>query len=53
MAERDFPPVTPGEIRLEEFLQPVGIYQCRLAKEISVPRRRISEIVHGKPVLSG
>jgi len=48
MAKRDFAPVTPGEILLEEFLQPVGISQYRLAKEIIVPQRRISEIVHGR-----
>lgn len=48
MAKRDFAPITPGEILLEEFLQPMGISQYRLAKEISVPQRRISEIVHGK-----
>ncbi len=48
MAKRDFAPVTPGEILLEEFLQPLGISQYRLAKEISVPQRRIGEIVHGK-----
>jgi len=38
----------PGEILLEDFLEPMGISQYRLAKEISVPQRRISEIVHGK-----
>jgi len=48
MAKRDFPPVLPGEILFEEFLQPMGISQYRLAKEISVPQRRIGEIVHGK-----
>jgi|SRR6056297_25456 len=48
MAKRDFAPITPGEILLEEFLQPMGISQYRLAKEISVPQRRISEIVQGK-----
>lgn len=48
MAKRDFPPVAPGEILLEEFLQPMGISQYRLAKDISVPQRRISEIVQGK-----
>ena len=42
------PPVTPGEILLEEFLEPMGISQYRLAKDISVPPRRINEIVHGK-----
>lgn len=48
MTKRDFAPVTPGEILLEEFLQPMGISQDRLAKEISVPPRRIGEIVDGK-----
>ena len=48
MAMRDFAPVTTGEILLEEFLQPMGISEYRLAEEISVSPRRISEIVHGK-----
>jgi len=48
MAKRDFEPTHPGEVLLEEFLQPMGITQYRLAKEISVPQRRISEIVQGK-----
>ncbi len=48
MAKRDFDPIHPGEILLEEFLKPMGITQYRLAKNISVPQRRISEIVHGK-----
>jgi addiction module HigA family antidote len=39
---------TPGEILLHEFLQPMGITQYRLAKEIGVPQRRIGEIVAGK-----
>ena len=41
-------PVTPGELLLEDFLKPMGISQYRLAKEISVPAQRISEIVAGK-----
>ena len=48
MEKREFDPVHPGEILLEEFLEPMGITQYRLAKSISVPQRRISEIVHGK-----
>jgi antitoxin HigA-1 len=42
------PPVHPGEILAEEFLTPLGISQYRLAADISVPPRRINEIVHGK-----
>lgn len=45
---KKFPPTHPGEILLEEFLRPMGISQYRLAKSISVPARRINEIVHGK-----
>jgi len=46
------PPIHPGEILLEEYLKPLGISQYRLAKEISVPPRRINEIVHGKRSIS-
>ena len=45
---KQLPPIHPGEILLEEFLEPMGISQYRLAKDISVPPRRINEIVHGK-----
>ena len=41
-------PIHPGEILLEEFLAPLGISQYRLAKDISVPPRRINEIVRGQ-----
>lgn len=42
------PNIHPGEILLEEFLQPLGLSQTRLAKELGVPPRRINEIVLGK-----
>lgn len=42
------PPIHPGEILLDELLRPMGISQNRLAKSISVPPRRINELVHGK-----
>ena len=48
MTKRDFEPIHPGEILLEEFLHPMKISQYRIVKDISVPQRRISEIVHGK-----
>ncbi len=47
MPRRKLPPIHPGEILDEEFLSPLGISQYRLAKEMSVPARRINEIVHG------
>lgn len=42
---RKLHPVHPGEVLLEEFLKPMGISQNRLALAISVPPRRINEIV--------
>lgn len=48
MARKAHPPIHPGEILLEEFLEPMRLSQYRLAKDISVPPRRINEIVHGK-----
>ena len=48
MASATLKPVHPGEVLLEEFLEPMEISQYRLAKDISVPPRRINEIVHGK-----
>lgn len=52
MTKKRLPPVHPGEILLEEFLLPMGISQYRLARDISVPPRRINEIVHGKRSIS-
>ncbi len=49
---KKMPPIHPGEILLEEFLEPMGISQYRLAKDISVPPRRINEIVQGKRSVS-
>jgi addiction module HigA family antidote len=48
MNETTVDPIHPGVILLEEFLEPFRISQYRLAKSISVPPRRINEIVHGK-----
>ena len=41
------PLIHPGEILIEEFLRPMGISQYRLAHDLSVPPRRVNEIVHG------
>ena len=40
--------IHPGEILLEEFLNPMGISQNALARALGVPPRRINEIVLGK-----
>ncbi len=47
MVKQAITPIHPGEILLEDFIQPLGISQYALAKAISVPARRINEIVHG------
>lgn len=52
MVRRDFPPIHPGEILLKEFLEPFGISQYRLAKDIAVAPRRINEIVHGRRAIT-
>jgi len=49
---KKLPPIHPGEILMDEFLKPMGISQYRLAKDITVPPRRINEIVHGKRSIS-
>lgn len=45
---KPLPNIHPGEVLLEEFLQPLDISQNRLARAMGVPPRRINEIVHGK-----
>ena len=47
MSSRKIQAIHPGEVLLEEFLKPLGVSQYRLAKDTSVPPRRINEIVHG------
>lgn len=50
--DKKISPIHPGEILLEEFLNPLGITQYRLAKDINVPPRRINEIVLGKRAIT-
>jgi addiction module HigA family antidote len=45
-------PIHPGEVLLEDFLGPLGLTQYRLARDLSVPPRRINEIVHGKRAIT-
>lgn len=42
------PSITPGEILLEEYLEPMGISQNAMARAIGVAPRAINEIVLGK-----
>ena len=43
---------TPGEILLEEFLEPLGISQYRLAKAIGRPQSAVSDIIHGRRAIT-
>ena len=52
MATRKLAPIHPGEVLLADFLEPLQLSQYRLAQDISVPPRRINEIVHGKRAVS-
>ena len=45
-------PITPGEILLTEFLEPLGITQYRLAQATGLSQTRISEIVRGKRAIT-
>jgi len=49
---RNIDAVTPGELLKEEFLDPMGITQYRLAKEIGVPAQRIGQIIAGKRAIT-
>jgi addiction module HigA family antidote len=52
MNKKTVAPIHPGEILMKEFLEPMGITQYRLAKDISVVPRRVNEIVHGKRAIT-
>jgi addiction module HigA family antidote len=45
-------PIHPGEVLLQEYLEPFGVTQHKLAVAIGVPPRWINEIVHGKRRIS-
>ncbi len=52
MSEKLYPPIHPGEILMEDFINGFGITQNKLAVSIGVPPRRINEIVHGKRAIT-
>ena len=45
---QQLPPIKPGEILLEEFLEPLGISQAQLARDLNVPPNRVNQIINGK-----
>ena len=52
MSTRRLAPIHPGEVLMEDFLKPFELTQYRLAKSLSVPARRINEIVLGKRAIT-
>jgi len=52
MAKKDFAPLHPGEVLLEEFLKPMGLSQHQLALNMRVPAQKINDIVRGKRGIS-
>lgn len=52
MSEKLYPPIHPGEVLMEDFIEEFGITQNKLAVSIGVPPRRINEIVHGKRAIT-
>jgi addiction module HigA family antidote len=38
----------PGQILLQEFLEPMGLTQAELARALSIPLNRVNELVRGK-----
>ncbi len=50
--EEKLPPVHPGEILWEDFMQPLGLSQYRVAKDIGVPALRISQIIRGQRAIT-
>ena len=52
MPPKKITPVHPGEVLLEEYLRPLRLSQYRLAKSLSVPARRVNQIVHGTRAVS-
>jgi addiction module HigA family antidote len=45
-------PIHPGEVLIEDFIEPLGVTQHSVAIAVGVPPRRINEIVHGKRGIS-
>lgn len=52
MIPTDRPPTPPGEILLDEFLQPMGITQVEAARRMGIPLNRLNEMIHGRRGIS-
>ena len=52
MEKKDFAPLHPGEVLLEEFLKPMGLSQHQLALNMRVSAQKINDIVRGNRGIS-
>jgi addiction module HigA family antidote len=52
MRNKDFPPLHPGEVLLEEFIKPMGLSQHQLALSMRVSSQKINDIVRGKRAIT-
>lgn len=52
MAEKELELIHPGEILLNEFMEPLGVSQNRLSRDIHVPVGRINDLVHGRRAIT-
>ena len=48
MTQKDFSPLHPGTVLLEEFIKPLGLSQHQLAIRMRVSPQKINDIVRGK-----
>ncbi len=47
------PPIHPGEILKEDFMEPLGLSANKLAQTLSVPANRVSDVVRGRRDVTG
>jgi antitoxin HigA-1 len=52
MTEERIPIPHPGEILLEDYLEPMGISQNQLARSMRIPANRIHAIIHGRRAIT-
>ena len=48
MTKKDFAPLHPGQVLLEEFIKPLGLSQHQLALSMRVAPQKINDIVRSK-----
>ena len=41
-------PTHPGEILIHEFLEPMGISQTKLSRDLDIPIQRVNTLINGK-----